>query len=254
MVVDGVSEGARAYRVTSSYYTSSLPREVPNGSVTFVIEYEYVDYDGQTFGTVSRHADIARFEGIRYLTELALIPFGSHPNTEALRRTLMRRGLQFEELKGHHFKAYWDPRSEAPVRVVVNTLVIRGLEPRMRVKVNDMSARLDSGQLKVEDLMICTDKIPYFSLDEKAFLWGDPEHFETIEFNGELWDELILPESTKRVLRCMTANHLKGHKFNDVIAGMFHVSCRLTRLRASWQAKEKGVWSSFTDHRELGRR
>ncbi|PKY03059.1 P-loop containing nucleoside triphosphate hydrolase protein [Aspergillus campestris IBT 28561] len=219
VVVDRVSEGARAYRVTSSYYKSSLPREVPDGSDIFVIEYEYVDHDGQTFGTVSRHADIARFEGIRYLTELALFPFESHPNIEGLRRNLMRRGLQFEELKGHHFKAYWDPRSETPTRVVVNTLAIRGLEPRMRIKVNDMSVRLDSGQLKADDLIICTDKVPYFSLDEKAFLWGDPEYFEEIQFDGELWHELILSENIKRVLRSMTANHLKGYKLNDVIAG-----------------------------------
>ena len=89
IIVDGVSDGARAYRVTSSYYKSSQPRELPDMSDTFVIEYEYVDHDGQTFGTVSSHADIARFEGIRYLTELVLFPFGSHPNTEDLRRTLL---------------------------------------------------------------------------------------------------------------------------------------------------------------------
>ncbi|PLN77273.1 P-loop containing nucleoside triphosphate hydrolase protein [Aspergillus taichungensis] len=219
MIVDGVSDGARAYRVTSSYYKSFLPSESPDGSDTFVIEYEYVDHDGQTFGTVSSHADIARFEGIRYLTELALFPFESHPNTEGLRRNLVKRGLQFEELKGYSFKAYWDPRSVAPSRVVVNTLAIRELEPRMRIQVNDMSARLDSGQLKIEDVMICTNKIPYFSLDEKAFLWGDPDFFEEIEFDDELWDQLVLGNTMKNALRTLTANHLKGHKFDDVIAG-----------------------------------
>lgn len=207
--------------MTSSYYKSSQPRELPDRSDTFVIEYEYVDHDGQTFGTVSSHADIARFEGIRYLTELVLFPFGSHPNTEDLRRTLLRRGLQLEELKGYNFKAYWDPRSAAPTRVVVNTLAIRDLEPRMRIQVIDMSDRLDSGQLKLEDLMICTNKIPYFSLDEKAFLWGDPEYFEEIAFDDELWDQLVLCHNTKRALRSLTANHLKGYKFSDVVAGMY---------------------------------
>ncbi|TKW56190.1 ATP-dependent zinc metalloprotease FtsH [Colletotrichum tanaceti] len=83
-----------------------------------------VDYGGKTFGRHREKINVPEFLGTKKITGLNAYPWAFHPDREALRAALVRRGGLFEELAGHHYKQYsgtaitWDREgNEVPIQV-----------------------------------------------------------------------------------------------------------------------------------------
>lgn len=70
------------------------------------IETQYVDWDGDRFGTVTSTLTIRSFRGTKKLTSLSAMPLSRHPKRVEIEKRLLARGKIFQDLKGYHFKDY----------------------------------------------------------------------------------------------------------------------------------------------------
>ncbi|KAL4898155.1 P-loop containing nucleoside triphosphate hydrolase protein [Aspergillus ambiguus] len=225
IVVDGAT---RAYRVTDLYYGRD-----PLGNSIFCIQAEYIDCDGEKFKTVRHDTNITKFDGIRYIHELPLVPLKYHRDSRNVVDYLVKRGSKFEALKGQHFKSYMevakrDSSGETITsRVIIDTTAISRLRRRLRhesVYIEDIDDEpvkdeLMNGTLTEDHLMICTNTIPFFSLRDHKFHYGDIERLHDIEFNEEIFSQLALPANTKHILREVIKSHVNGLAFDDFTKG-----------------------------------
>ena len=92
--------GLCAYRFTIGHYVTMF------GSPVFVLDSQYVDWNGKCFGIAKCEKTIGHFKGTRSITELALYPMEFHPSPDQLRTTLVQRGRKFEALQGCKYKTY----------------------------------------------------------------------------------------------------------------------------------------------------
>lgn len=65
-----------------------------------------MDCDGSSFGRDRRIFEIGKFEGTRYISELAVFPLKYHPEHEWARGAMVHRGRQFAALRGQHHKCH----------------------------------------------------------------------------------------------------------------------------------------------------
>ena len=72
----------------------------------FSVSCKFVDWDGYEFGFSSSSLSIQLFENTKPISQLEVYPAKFHPNFDETKKRLVDRGIQFEELKGYHFKAY----------------------------------------------------------------------------------------------------------------------------------------------------
>lgn len=70
------------------------------------ISRRYADMDGAKFGTANKVIVIHDFQGTVKIDTLVAFPVEFHAYKEALMQGLVRRGKAFEDLFGHHFRAY----------------------------------------------------------------------------------------------------------------------------------------------------
>ena len=94
--------------LTDSDGTERLYRCVKGSSdtVKYDIEAQYVDWDGDRFGTVISPLTIKSFRGTKKLTSLSAMPLSRHPKRFEIEKRLLARGKIFQDLKGYHFKDY----------------------------------------------------------------------------------------------------------------------------------------------------
>lgn len=85
--------------------------------------------------------------------------------------------------------------------------------------MSNISDELNDGELTEDHLMICTDQIPFFSLQDKKFHKGSIENIEDKIFNEKVFSQLVLPEPTKELVRVLVRNHKRGRDFDDFIKG-----------------------------------
>jgi hypothetical protein len=93
--------GIWAHRFTIGHYEES-PISLP----AFVLESQYVDWNGKYFGTANCVERISHFKGSRPITDLALYPMKFYPFLDQLHTTLVQRGRKFEALQGCKYKSY----------------------------------------------------------------------------------------------------------------------------------------------------
>lgn len=65
-----------------------------------------VDYSGKGFGRHREPIDIPEFIGVKKIDTLNAFPLNFHEDKEAVVEKLVSRGQIFENLAGHHYKAY----------------------------------------------------------------------------------------------------------------------------------------------------
>lgn len=72
----------------------------------YVAGCQVVDWDGEKFGLGDVDFHVWEFEGTREITKLSAYPLEYHPNLVKVKEALIRRGKEFEELSGYHYKNY----------------------------------------------------------------------------------------------------------------------------------------------------
>lgn len=65
-----------------------------------------VDFGGKDFGRYTESIRVPEFIGIKKITELAAFPLEFHESKSTVVEALVKRGRVFENLAGHHYKAY----------------------------------------------------------------------------------------------------------------------------------------------------
>ena len=180
-------------------------KKTNQGVEYFELQCQYLDFDGKVFGAVTEKLAIERFRGARQINSLNTFPIQFHLNSE-IRESLAARGEKFVNLIGSHHCHYhghaFFQRKEGVVRVPVNSRIVIDAEqfrksnpsyPRLFVQssdtANDMffglvsatdeadSKRVKSigvtrGDLRKNDLLICSPTVLAFSLSDK--FWGKP--------------------------------------------------------------------------------
>jgi hypothetical protein len=86
-------------KLQTSNYQGNPPR-------SFQISCKYVDWDGYEFGFRSSSLSIESFENTKPIFGLDIYPAKFHPIFKETKTRLETRGVQFEALKGYHFKEY----------------------------------------------------------------------------------------------------------------------------------------------------
>ena len=67
--------------------------------------------------------------------------------------------------------------------------------------------------------MLCTDQIPIFSIQDKRFYFTSISQISDISFNEKVFDQLVLPQSQKELVRVLVENHSRGAAFDDFVEG-----------------------------------
>jgi hypothetical protein len=76
------------------------------------IGVDVVDWDGRRCGLLAQLGHMFEYQGLRALTALEVSPPDGLPNQQSIRKRLIARGRNWEELRGHFFKAFSDQHEE----------------------------------------------------------------------------------------------------------------------------------------------
>ncbi|KAI9685941.1 MAG: hypothetical protein M1820_010719 [Bogoriella megaspora] len=203
------SEGHdRIYKLSSGDYAHT------NRGTFFRLNCEYVDFDGESFGTDCDVLSIPAFSGTRGITDLPVFPLDRYSDPKALKTRLLKRGKLFHQLKGYHFKQYRGVAIEhtclGPVRRSVESRVIVDTQAHNRFNPNrkvTLQEELSLGVTKSTTNQTFNDDYDdvYYS-DSEEYL-DDEEEAEANRFatQGALTEEQLLT----------TVPHLRGYSLKD---------------------------------------
>lgn len=228
LIVDRCSGFKRAYRLVDvSYYESEWDNEY-----YLDIEAQYIDYNGEEFGTSFEHFRIKQYKGVKYLYDLPVFPIKYLPQKDELLASLLARGKKFVSLKGQNFKTYngichtLDHCRPLPVhvdsRIMIDTATFNRINPDFSVDVQSIASELVDGELTDEHLILLTNKIGVFSFQNKTFYHGKIENVHPIAFNEKVFDQLVLPQKQKELIRVLVQNHQSKSGdtgFDDFVEG-----------------------------------
>jgi len=102
----------------------------------------------------------------------------------------------------------------------MDTAAINLLKPALSIKIESIASERLHEEWPEALLAICTDKIPVFSVQEKEFYLVNVNDIDDIVFNEKVFSQLVLPDSTKELVRVMVSSHLRGIDFDDFSHGM----------------------------------
>lgn len=66
----------------------------------------YVETDGDSFGFTTTQLAIGDFDNVKPISDLNVLPFHLHANSDEIRKKLHARGRKFEQLRGFHHVSY----------------------------------------------------------------------------------------------------------------------------------------------------
>ena len=72
---------------------------------SYHLQCQYIDWDGENFGTRTRRLDVPTFNGTMSIQELPVYPLKHHPD-KCIEEKLVARGVRFRNLCDVHYKAY----------------------------------------------------------------------------------------------------------------------------------------------------
>ncbi|KAF7886450.1 hypothetical protein EAF00_010553 [Botryotinia globosa] len=240
IVVKGMSDNPRAFRLVEAFYKVKPNFRGGPDEVILIVKTEYIDYSGHEFGTVSEKFSVPEYTGIKFISELEVFPLKYHPNKELVKRNLVARGRIFAALKGQNHRVYNGPvsqvdtyrqpgryssaadsneSSEISSDIIIDTTTFNRFNARKSISVSNISDELNDGELTEDHLMICTDQIPFYSLQGKKFHKGNIGNIEYKIFNEKIFSQLVLPEPIKELVRALIRNHKRGRDFDDFIKG-----------------------------------
>lgn len=183
-------------------YDMGEEKKTDQGVEYFELQCQYLDFDGKVFGTVQAKLPIEKFHGARQIHTLNSFPLSFHPTHGKIRQSLATRGQKFIELIGTHHRGFtghaFFQHKDGIVRKTIDSRIMIDAQqfrksipsyPRFFTKKSDFevdvslfvssresnSPRVKSngsipGEMKEDDLLICSPTVMGFSLADK--FWG----------------------------------------------------------------------------------
>jgi hypothetical protein len=222
------------------------------------LESEIVGYDGKDLRFASLKNDIKEFDGYRPLIELELFPLEYHEDHENIRSTLLERGKKYITLLGIHHCTYdglaelcsgqsrgWQIqlgqystvssciKSEHSTnigckiqdRIIIDTKEYHGeiQEPKLDFIQDSKVIRPDLNEnflISDEELLICTDSVPGFTLTTKRWALFNISNLKPVEYNKDAFASLLLPKNLKKTLSSLLKlQEVNSAQFDDFIEG-----------------------------------
>jgi len=210
------------------------------------LNVDYIDYDGDDFGTRQTSLRIPKFSGTAPVTALNIFPLARHSNALEVSKQLIARGKKWEEINaaGQSFMDYKGiaVRSGCPptkhnidCRVMIDVATSHRIEADDAFSVNPLplteaqktKARLlqndplvismtngnkdlllvDREPLTDEQRLMATPMMLGFSFTEKMFLEFFVDALTPIEWNTSCFEQLVLPTSQKELVQALVAEH-----------------------------------------------
>ncbi|GAB1314481.1 hypothetical protein MFIFM68171_04691 [Madurella fahalii] len=206
-----------------------------DGSVVFYILGRMVDSNGETLGwTKSTTLEIPIFTGEKTITDLPVYPLRLHSKSAQMRRQLLERGQRRIRLQKHGFYEYSGSavqETETPLgltrkerfscrgRIVIDPAAFSEIEPENGF-VPEIRHAISEDKLSDDELVAMPSVVYGFSLTEKT--WGAfaVSRITEIEWNTSVWDSLVLPDASKRLVRTLVKSHVSHNSsFDDFVRG-----------------------------------
>lgn len=228
----------RAYRIRGGWYET-------DGEPCFAVRVQFIDYDGEKFGTCKTIFRIPKYTGHMRCADLNIMPFEFHPNYEKLREQLLERGRRFRDLAGRHFMFYSgvavkksseesDPkrydRIHIEARVVVDCKNYFRFEPdysyeleeldrteaakrqRTMRKYNeglDQSDQTAYDELQDNELIMASSTVRGFAFMDNRFLEMFVDNLKPIEWDEGCFDQVVLDATPKHTIRALVETHTR---------------------------------------------
>ncbi|KAF2210383.1 hypothetical protein CERZMDRAFT_69393 [Cercospora zeae-maydis SCOH1-5] len=231
----------RAFRLISYQYTCG---QFPS----LQLSTEFVDFDGEDFGTRTGAQSVAAFSGAERIDRLEAFPMKFHSALDDIQKLLVARGRRFEELAGMHFKRYASialehtpcglSRYNVDGRVVVDTKTYHRLNANRAFTVSAFKSAEDKRKkrhpstelipLDVLDVDPLTDgqcllanaMVRGFSFTEKRWFEFFVDKLLPPAWNTNCFDQLVLPAAQKDLVQALVANHVQQRSdFDDIVKG-----------------------------------
>ncbi|KAL2876290.1 hypothetical protein SGCOL_008464 [Colletotrichum sp. CLE4] len=237
---------ARVYKLNSYQYTCGQ-------SPGLQLSVEFVEFDGDEFGTRYESLLIPAFAGASPIASLNALPLAHHPDPDAITRLLTERGRRWEALAGQNFRQYkgvaldhCSRRFNIDGRVMVDAEThhrimadyafnVRSF-PKMvgrKRKQDDESDDVELvpkeiaefAPLSDEQRLLASPMVRGFSFTEKKFLDFFIDKISPIEWNTQCFEQLVLPDSQKELVQALVAEHTaratdpNSSAFDDIVKG-----------------------------------
>lgn len=215
------------------------------------LDADFIDYDGDDFGTRTTKLSIPQFKGTAPVTALNAFPLARHHDALNISRTLIARGKKWESInsKGQSFMEYKGialntscppNRYNIDSRVMIDTSTFHRIEADEAFGVNALPLTeaqkakatllqndplvlsmtngnkdlllVDREPLTDEQRLMATPMTRGFSFTEKLFLEFFVDILEPIEWNTSCFEQLVLPTSQKELVQALVAEHTQRHE------------------------------------------
>ncbi|KAI9706210.1 MAG: hypothetical protein M1820_004971 [Bogoriella megaspora] len=211
----------------------SISKGKENNLPVYTYHIQMVDSDGLRFGIADYQWKLEAWSGTRQMTSLQHFPLRIHPEREALTTRLLQRGRKFEKLIGQHLKFYsgeaqfrnddgkyqWKP---VVGRVLIDAHAFFNLQDKASRGLKDLSelgkypqflptetteiGGLENAPfLTDEQCIIAVPHVPGFALDRKDWCEFSVSEVADIEWNPDLFKDLVLDEEEKELLLAFVA-------------------------------------------------
>ncbi|KXT06785.1 hypothetical protein AC578_7166 [Pseudocercospora eumusae] len=218
---------------------------------------EFIDFDGDEFGTRNGIQKIMPFHGAEPIGELEAYPFEYHTNPVAAKKSFIERGRRFEKLAGMHFCSYSGialehtpcgiSRFNTDGRVVIDTKTWHRLNSNRAFTVNKFQSdedkrrkrrhvrndyddendeeeaellptdKLDLDPLTDDQCLLASATVRGFSFAEKRWFEFFLDKLSPPGWNPNCFDQLVLPAAQKDLVQALVANHVQQRSDFDDI-------------------------------------
>ncbi|WPH00689.1 Hypothetical protein R9X50_00351900 [Acrodontium crateriforme] len=241
---------ARAFTLQSYRYSCDPPG--------LDISLQYVDFDGEDFGTAYTSRLVRAFQGAEPINSLSAYPIEWHLNPDAVRQQLVKRGRKWEQHAGMDFCCYNGialqrtplgvSRYNVDGRIVVDTKTSHRLNAnysfsvvpfkpdieneakRRRIHDDDEDTgealdlvpeeKLDLDPLTDEQCLLANAVVKGFSFSEKEWFEFFIDKVSSPDWNSNCFNQLVLTEAQKDLVRALVATHAqKSLGFDDIVKG-----------------------------------
>ncbi|KAK4444618.1 AAA family ATPase [Podospora aff. communis PSN243] len=199
---------------------------------------EYVDYDGDSFGTRNDSFKLPPYSGTTSIVQLGAFPLSYHPHAEAITNALTARGRRWEKLAGQNHMSYsgiatdtTGSRYNINSRVMIDTFTFHRIEANSAYTVqpfpNDSGVNIQGFKRKQRNednwnlfdvpdptspltdtqALLSSPTVRGFSFTEKKFLDFFVDNLSPIAWNASCFDQLVLPQSQKELVQALVAEH-----------------------------------------------
>ncbi|KND94606.1 ATPase family AAA domain-containing protein 3B [Tolypocladium ophioglossoides CBS 100239] len=216
---------------------------------------EFVDFDGDKFGTRDLWVKVPQFSGASSICALNVLPLRFCPAETAVRKRLVERGRRWEAHSGQKFRQYngialdvHGNRFNIDSRIMIDVRTFHRLQANHVFEVcplakntnekgegsdvNDAEMELiptgnneGFAQLTDEQRLMATPMVCVFSMAEKKFLDFFIDNVSDIDWDTRCFEQLVLPQSQKDLVQALVGEHTKhstdpnAADFEDIVKG-----------------------------------